>query len=165
MLCCQSGFVVCVLFHSAGLENDNKGNKLNGTKAFAVEEKEKSDILYREWEEHGRSWDCRIWIGVCVWMLCLRSSALGTGCLALQVCAGGCRGLRCLLQRWLRDSSNDRLWRVKTWAHVCVCGCRQVLAWLPMTYTHTNAHTQGHAHNKQCNSYQTSHPHAVQLDV
>lgn len=28
-----------MLFHSAGVENDNKGNKLNSTKAFAVGEK------------------------------------------------------------------------------------------------------------------------------
>lgn len=55
---------------------------------------ERWDVLYRDMALQGRSLRCRIWIGVCVCLytcvsvnrLCLWSAALGTKCLALQVC-------------------------------------------------------------------------------
>lgn len=58
--------------------NDNEGNKLNSTKTFAVWEIEKWDRFYSKWEVQGRSWGCRIWIGVCVYV-CLCMCAL-KGC-------------------------------------------------------------------------------------
>lgn len=60
---------------------------------------------------------------MCVKKSCVyEAQTKGTKCWALQVCAGGCQGLRSPLWRWLPDSSNDRLQRVK----MCVCVCYSV---------------------------------------
>lgn len=125
---CQTGSAVCVPFLLACVDNGNKGNQLNSCKVLVVEEIEKWDIIYSKWEGQGRSWGCRIWIGVCVFMcvsecvkeLCLRSLSWE---LSVWPSRCVCRWLSRLvrpLRRWLRDSSNDRLWRVKTWVCVCV---------------------------------------------
>lgn len=125
--------------------NDNEGNKLNSTKTFAVWEIEKWDRFYSKWEVQGRSWGCRIWIGMCVCLfmyvcvkrLFLWRKGLGTKCLALQVCAP-------VVVRTCEAFCGGGYVTVVMigcgrWRHECICVscCRQVLAWW-QTYTHTH---------------------------